>query len=69
MLFEDWLAIGREHGFCSPPVCNTHDGAPMSDRELDMWDDGDDPCIHVLRLYDDPRLMEEVEKNMPPYRG
>jgi hypothetical protein len=37
----------------------------MSDRELDMWDDGDDPCIHILRLYEDPRMMEEVEKNMP----
>jgi hypothetical protein len=66
--FEDWLAIGREHGLCSPPVCNTHYGAPMSDRELDMWDDGDDPCIHILRLYEDPSMMEEIEKNMPKHR-
>ena len=69
MKFEDWLAIGREHGLCSPPVCSTHDGIPMSDRELDMWDDGEDPCIHILRLYEDPKTMEEVEKNMPNYRG
>jgi hypothetical protein len=40
----------------------------MSDRELDMWDDGEDPCIHILRLYEDPKTMEEVEKNMPNYR-
>jgi hypothetical protein len=65
MKFEDWLAIGREHGLCSPPVCNTHDVVPMTDRELDMWEDGDDPCIHVLRLYEDPRIMDEAEKNMP----
>jgi hypothetical protein len=69
MKFEDWLAIGREHGLCSPPICNTHDIVPMTDRELDMWEDGDDPCIHVLRLYEDPRIMEEAEKNMPKRGG
>jgi hypothetical protein len=69
MTFDDWLAIGREHGFCSSSACSTHDGIPMSDRELDMWDDGDDPCIHVLRLYEDEKTMTEVEKNILKYRA
>lgn len=68
MDFDTWLAIGREHGFCSPPVCSTHDGQPMSDAELDQWDDGDDPCIHILRLYADEWMMNEVEKNVPQWR-
>jgi hypothetical protein len=65
MDFNTWLAIGREHGFCSPPVCSTHDGTPMSDREIDIWDDGEDLCINILRLYEDPRVMDEVERNIP----
>lgn len=68
MTFDDWLAIGREHGFCSPSACSTHDGIPMSDPELDKWDDGDDPCIHVLRLYEDEKTMRAVEKNIPKRR-
>lgn len=68
MTFDDWLAIGREHGFCSPPVCSTHDGVPMSDEETAQWDDGDDPCTHILRLYADEWMMEEVEKNVPQWR-
>jgi hypothetical protein len=67
MTFEDWLAIGREHGFCSLPVCSTHDGIPMSDRELEKWDGGDDLCIHILRLYEDEKTMREVDKNVPPW--
>ena len=41
----------------------------MSDAELDQWDDGDDPCIHILRLYADEWMMNEVEKNIPKHRG
>jgi hypothetical protein len=40
----------------------------MSDTELDKWDDGDDPCIHVLRLYEDEKTMRAVEKNIPKRR-
>ena len=68
MDFNSWLAIGREHGFCSPPVCSTHDGIPMSIYETQLWDDGDDPCVHVLRLYESPEMMNEVEVNVPEWR-
>lgn len=34
--FEEWLAYGVEHGFCSPQVCATHAGINF--------------CVHVVRL-------------------
>ena len=65
MDFNTWLAIGREHGFCSLPVCETHDGVPLSMMEQDAWEEGDDPCVHVLRLYESTEQMEEVESTLP----
>lgn len=61
MDFEMWLSIGREHGYCSMPVCNTHDGVPQTAGELELWDNGDDPCVHVIRLYESPEQMAEAE--------
>lgn len=61
MDFETWLAIGREHGYCSMPACNTHDGVPQTPAELAEWDDGGDPCVPVIRLYESPEQMAEAE--------
>ena len=47
---EEWLRIGIEHGYCTPPVCDTHEGAPMKDEEEEAFEDGDDPCIPIVRL-------------------
>ena len=65
MDFHTWLAIGREHGYCSLPVCETHDGVPMSILEQDAWEEGDDPCIHIMRLYESTEQMEAVEDSLP----
>jgi hypothetical protein len=50
MTFEEWLEAGMEAGFCSEPVCDTHDELPMSKEEHDQFEDGYDPCIPVVRL-------------------
>jgi hypothetical protein len=68
MDFNTWISIGREHGFCSVPVCSTHDGIPMSDYETQLWDDGEDPCMHILRLYESEEQMDAVEPNVPIWR-
>jgi hypothetical protein len=47
----DWLAYGVDHGFCSEVVCGTHDGLPYTDEESEEWDEGLDPCVHVVRMY------------------
>lgn len=48
--FDQWLDYGRVNGFCSEQFCNTHDGPPLSVSEIDAWDEGYDPCAHMVRL-------------------
>ena len=51
--FDEWLAVGRANGWVSAPVCDTHEGVPLTDGEFGEFEDGSDPCVHVLRLYED----------------
>ena len=44
MRFDEWLQYGYEQGFCSPPVCASHDGIPSSLVEDEEWEEGLDPC-------------------------
>jgi len=62
--FEEWLRQGFEAGFCSPPVCSMHDGTPMTEEEAE--DEDDDPCLHILRLYESPEQKAAVEKFSGP---
>lgn len=48
--FDEWLQYGIENGFCSPQFCNTHDSMPMDETEERAWDEGGDPCAHMVRL-------------------
>ena len=50
MTQDEWLSFGIVHGYCSPLVCQTHDGVPMSEEEEAEFEDGGDPCIPVVRL-------------------
>lgn len=49
--FWHWLNHGVANGWCSEPACGTHDGIPSTPEEQEAWDDGLDPCEHVLRLW------------------
>ncbi len=60
MSFDEWLHIGLERGWCGPPVCSTHDGIPMSEQEEAEFDEGD-PCVHIIRLYEDEEHKTAVE--------
>lgn len=66
MTFTDWLATGIAAGYCGPAICYTHDGTPTTADEDDQFDDGHDPCIHILRLYPDAATGAAVEANHPP---
>lgn len=37
----------------------------MSILEQDAWEQGDDPCIHIMRLYESTEQMEAVEDSLP----
>jgi hypothetical protein len=58
--FEEWIAYGLDHGYCSEQFCSTHDGYPMHETEEKAWDEGFDPCLHVVRLgsYEDWNIGE-----------
>ena len=65
--FDEWVAFGVQQNWCGPPVCEIHDGTPMSAaEEEDMYDNGDDVCIHIIRLYAAPEHRLMVEDNHSP---
>lgn len=51
--FWHWAAHGERKGWVSDPVCATHDGIPGTPEENEEWEEGHDPCQHVLRLWGD----------------
>lgn len=60
--FEEWLRLGISNGWCGPTVCYTHDGLPLSADEDEEFEEGD-PCIHIIRMYDDGQHKKAVEEN------
>ena len=64
--FDQWMELGIMRGFVGAPICHTHDGLPTTAEEDEAWDDGDDPCIHILRLYRNEEERTEVEDNHSP---
>ena len=66
LTFNEWMTYGIEKGWCGPPVCYTHDGLPMSEQEYAEFDEGQDPCTHVVRLYEDIDMKKDIEDNHSP---
>lgn len=66
MEFSEWIRIGIEKGWCGPPVCYTHDGLPTSESEDDVWLEGDDICMHIVRMYEDGDHKLAIEQNHAP---
>jgi len=65
MDFDAWRVYGMEQEWAGPPVCSTHDGIPMTEEEDEEFEESD-PCIHIIRLYEDPRVKTAVEENHSP---
>lgn len=63
---HEWIKYGIDNGWCSPPVCYMHDGLPTTPDEDAELDDGFDPCVHIIRMYEDKAMATEVEGNHPP---
>ena len=64
--FDEWITYGIEKGWCGPPVCYTHDGLPMSEQECTEFDEGQDPCTHIVRMYEDIEMKKSIEDNHSP---
>lgn len=63
--FSEWLQEGMSNGFCGPAVCYTHDGVPTTALEDTEFEESD-PCIHVIRLYEEDFVKAGVEENHSP---
>ena len=50
--FWEWVDYGVKEGWCSEVLCDTHDGIPMTEEEEETWERGYDPCIFIIRLWD-----------------
>jgi hypothetical protein len=66
LTFDEWISYGIEKGWCGPPVCYTHDGLPMSEQEYAEFDEGQDPCSHIVRMYEDIDMKKSIEENHSP---
>jgi hypothetical protein len=66
LTFDEWITYGIKKGWCGPPVCYTHDGLPMSEQEYAEFDEGQDPCTHVVRMYEDIDMKKQIEDNHSP---
>lgn len=66
MNFDEWIQYGIEQGWCGPPLCYTHDGLPMTMEEDDEFEEGHDPCISIIRLYEDDQMKKEIEESHGP---
>lgn len=71
MTQEEWLRYGWEMGWCGPPLCLPHDGFPFTPDEDEFYDEGDDPCLHFVRLYEDriQRLGIEINHDATNWRA
>ena len=49
--FREWVSFGVEKGWVSFPVCDIHEGLPMTPEEEDEWADGYDPCVVAMRVW------------------
>jgi hypothetical protein len=53
MDIHEWIDYGIKRGWCTPVYCDTHDSMELTDLEAQQWDDGEDPCIPVIRIWED----------------
>ena len=49
---SEWYAIGVDRGWCSHVYCVTHEGLPFSKEEEGEFEEGNDLCIHGVRIYE-----------------
>ena len=49
--YFEWLQLGIQNKWITPPFCMTHDGDPyLTEQESNDWEEGGDPCAHVVKL-------------------
>lgn len=69
--FDLWLAYGMNQGWVSDPKCISHSEIPVRNWEQMEFDVGMDPCLLVLRLWEDgmPDDDDEINEPSPEVQG
>jgi len=49
--FFDWVQYGIDRKWSTEIFCETHDGGPFTQEEYKQWDDGEDPCAQMIRIW------------------
>jgi hypothetical protein len=63
MNITQWIKYGVDNGFCTPSYCDTHDGMPLTAEEENLWEVGEDPCAHAVRLIESPEMAKNLAEN------
>lgn len=66
MQYDEWIRVGVEAGWCTAPVCYTHDGLPMTDKEAEEMYEDMDLCIHIVRMCETPEQQKAIEADHSP---
>jgi hypothetical protein len=53
MDYFEWRDLGISKEWISDPFCDTHEAGPITDEEEQAWENGDDPCMFVFRIYEE----------------
>lgn len=51
--YFEWRDLGISKGWISDPFCDTHDAGYMTEEEEEAWENGEDPCMFVFRIYEE----------------
>jgi hypothetical protein len=52
MGIQEWIKIGIDNNWCGEVSCYTHDGPDMIEEEAQKWDEGEDPCMFIMRIWE-----------------
>lgn len=62
MDFFEWRDLGIVNKWISEPFCDTHDVGHMTDEEEAAWENGEDPCMPVFRIWEDNIEVSEGQE-------
>jgi hypothetical protein len=64
MDFFEWRDLGIFNKWISEPFCDTHDSGYMTDEEEVAWENGEDPCMSVFRIWEDNIELPEGQESL-----
>lgn len=50
--YEEWVRYGVDNGWVGSPRCIHHDGMDTTEDEESEMEEGHDPCIVMMRVWD-----------------